>query len=277
MDGDAIDGRDEPAAAALRRGIKRGLAAVRSRQVAGGTTILIYHRVGGGTPDERDLATEAFRRQVELLAHHNVVSLDAALDELDAGEDRPKVVLTFDDGFGDVHERAWPILRDAGLPFTVYVATAYVGGSMHWDGSTASAPGPGLDWDQLAELEASPLVTLGNHTHSHARPEQLTADELDRCSDELSSRLGVDPDHFAFTWGVPVPQADPLLRQRFRSSVTGQLGRNHLDTDRHRLHRVPVRATDPRSFFAAKLTGGLGPERAYDRIVSTAKRLGVPA
>jgi hypothetical protein len=34
---------------------------------------------------------------------------------------------------------------------------------------------------------------------------------------------------------------------------------------------VPVRASDPLPFFRAKLTGNLGPERAYARIVSTAK------
>ena len=41
------------------------------------------------------------------------------------------------------------------------------------------------------------------------------------------------------------------------------------------LDPVPVRARHPLAFFAAKLTGGLGPERAYGRIVAGAKRLGL--
>jgi peptidoglycan/xylan/chitin deacetylase (PgdA/CDA1 family) len=263
------------AGSSARRALKRVLARPHRPHPTGGTSILIYHRVGGGTPDERDVTLADFEAQVEVLRRHRVVSLDAALDELAAGDDRPKVVLTFDDGFADVHVPAWPLLRDAGLPFTVYLATAYLDGMMHWEGSTASAPGPGLTWTQLEELAASPLVTIGNHTHTHARPEQLTADELDRCSEEIEQRLGVTPRHFCFTWGVDVPAARPLLAERFRSATTGEIGRNHPGADPLALKRLPVRGSDPIEFFRTKLTGGLWPEHTYERIVTTAKRLGL--
>jgi hypothetical protein len=263
-----------------RSAVKRGLAAaaVPGRlRPARGATLLIYHRVGGGTPDERDLPAAEFEAQVEELTRHRLVSLDAALDELDTGDDAPKLVLTFDDGFADVYSTAYPLLRDAGLPFTLYVTTAYLGGMMHWPGSTSQHPGPALTWQQLEELAGDPLVTIGNHTHTHARPEDLSAEELDRCSELLEERLGVIPQHYCFTWGKPVPDAVPLLEQRFRSAATGIVGRNQPDTDRLQLHRVPVRGTDPLPFFRAKLRGGLGPERAYERLVTAAKRSGMSA
>ena len=51
-----------------------------------GVTILIYHRVGGGSDSEVDLPTDEFERQLEHLAeHHRVISLDEAVDELSAG------------------------------------------------------------------------------------------------------------------------------------------------------------------------------------------------
>jgi hypothetical protein len=263
----------------LRRTLKRGLAATaRPLELVGGepsgTTVLIYHRVGGGTPDERDLPTTEFVKQIEELTCHRVVPLDAALDELEAGDDSPKVVITFDDGFVDVHTTAWPLLREAGLPFTLYVTTAYIDGTMHWPGSTSQHPGPALGWRQLEELAGSGLVTIGNHTHTHARPEALSAEELDTCSELLERRLGVTPQHYCFTWGVPVPSARPLLTERFRSAATGVVGHNGPAQDQLELHRVPVRGTDPIGFFRAKLTGELGPERAYEAVVQTAKRLG---
>lgn len=262
----------------LRRGLKRGLAAVdRPRQraaSASGATVLIYHRVGGGTPDERDLPTREFEDQVDALTRQRVVPLDTALDELAAGDDSPKVVLTFDDGFAEVYANAWPLLREAGLPFTLYVTTRYLDGTMHWPGSTSRHPGAALSWTQLEELATSPLVTIGNHTHTHARPEDLTVEELDRCSELLEQRLEIVPEHYCFTWGIPVPQASDLLAARFRSAATGTVGRNTPDTDPMLLHRVPVRGTDPLPFFEAKLRGGLGAERTYNRIVATAKRLG---
>ena len=262
-----------------RRAVKRvlaGVAAPTRGRPTSGATLLIYHRIGDGTPDELDLDAASFDAQVELLAGQRVLSLDAALDELDRGSSAPSFVLTFDDGFDGVYEEAWPRLRAAGLPFTIYLATAYVGGVMRWPGSTATGePGRGLTWAQLEKLAASPLVTIANHTHTHVRPEQLSKEELDRCSALIEERLGVVPRHFAYTWGVPVRSMLPQLAERFRSAATGIVGRNLPGTDRLLLERVPVRASDPLPFFAAKLTGGLGPERVYGRIVAGAKRLGV--
>jgi peptidoglycan/xylan/chitin deacetylase (PgdA/CDA1 family) len=239
--------------------------------------VLIYHRVGGRSPDERDLDVESFARQLDVLRGSDVVSLDEALLRLDRREDRPSVVLTFDDGFADVYENAWPLLRDRQMPFTLYLATAYVGGVMHWDGSGAKAPGAALTWSQIQEMAGSGLCTVGNHTHTHARPELLTADELDRCSDEIERHVGSAPRHFAYTWGVPVPDAEPQLRERFATAATGQLGRNLPGIDPLRLRRVPVRQSDPIEFFRAKLTGRLLPERTYGALVAVAKRGGMRA
>lgn len=244
---------------------------------ATGATILTYHRVGGGSSDERDLTPEAFAEQLDVLVDHDIVGLDTALDRLAAGDRRPTVVLTFDDGFADIHAHAWPRLRERGFPFTVYLASAYVGTTMRWEGSTARSTGRGLTWDQLDEMAASGLCTIGNHTHTHARPEALTPEELDVCSDAIENYLGRSPQHFAYPWGVPVQEMEPALRTRFRSAVTGVLGRNLPGCDPMTLCRVPVRRSDPIEFVRAKLTGNLWPERAYDVLVRTAKRLGARA
>ena len=260
----------------MRERVKQLLGRVGSGRPARGATLLIYHRVGGGSPDELDVATSGFARQIDHLANADVVSIDSALDRLGDGDDSPSFVLTFDDGFADMHANAWPLLRDRRLPFTVYLASAYVGGPMQWEGATAKETGaPGLTWGQLAEMVASGLCTVGNHTHRHVRPELLDEAELDACTAEVERNLGVTPRHFAYTWGVPVPQMDGAIRSRFRSAATGTLGRNLPGDDPLRLRRVPVRQSDPDTFFAAKLTGGLGPERAYARVVAAAKAVGL--
>lgn len=259
----------------LRARLKGGLARLAGSASASGATLLIYHRVGGGTTDELDLPAATFERHLDLLAGHDVLSLDAALDRLDAGDARPSVVLTFDDGFEDVYRNAWPLLRERGLPFTVYLASGFVGRTMTWEGSTArGAAGLGMTWEQLAEMVESGLSTIGNHTHDHVRPEALTEADLDACTEAVRDHLGVETKHFTYPWGIPVPELEPALRARFRSASTGILGRNLPDTDRMLLKRVPVRRTDPDRFFAAKLTGNLVPERAYSAVVRVAKRLG---
>lgn len=258
----------------MRTALKRQLSRAAGRAPAAGATLLIYHRVGAGSPDERDVSAPAFEAQLDALAGHDVVPLDAALDRLDAGDRRPSVVLTFDDGFADVYEHAWPLLRERRLPFTLYLVAGHVGGTMAWEGSTAREPGPALTWDQLGELAASGLCEVANHTYTHARPEALTPAELDRCSAAVEEHLGSRPRHFAYTWGVDVPALHGALRARFRSAATGRLGRNLPDCDRMALRRVPVRRSDPVEFFRAKLAGRLLPERAYGVAVAAAKRLG---
>lgn len=260
-----------------RSAFKRCLTGFDRRAPARGLTILIYHRVGGQTHDELDVPLPAFERQLDLLSQHAVVGLDGALDALEAGDDSPRFVLTFDDGFADVHEHAFPLLESRALPFTIYLTTAYVGRELRWEGSTAQSTGHALSWRQLSELASSALCTIGNHTHTHAPPERLTAEELDRCTAAVARRLGIAPRHFAFPWGVPVPRLEEELRARFRSAVTARIGRNHPGADLMRLKRVPVRRTDPIEFFAAKLHGGLLAERSYASVVASAKWLGARA
>jgi glycosyltransferase involved in cell wall biosynthesis len=207
----------------LRWRTKEVLGRLPDRGPARGATLLIWHRVGGGTGDELDVPRDAFARQLDLLDGHDVVSLDEALDRLAAGDERPCVVLTFDDGFADVHRHAHPLLAERRLPYTLYLATAFVGRPMRWEGATATgtADALGLSWEELGELVASGLCTVGNHTHDHVPPERLDAAQLDRCSDAVEEHLGSRPAHFAFPWGVPVPALRPALAERFRSAATG--------------------------------------------------------
>jgi peptidoglycan/xylan/chitin deacetylase (PgdA/CDA1 family) len=260
----------------VRRLTKVALSGARhlDRAPAEGATLLIYHRVGGGTGDELDLPADAFAAQLDALVEggHDVLPIDAAIDRLDAGDRRASVVITFDDGFADVHDIALPQLQARQLPFTLYLAAGLVGGAMAWEGSNARSQGArALTWDQVEALQASGLCTIGNHTWDHATPEAMTEVQLDRCSDAIETRLEARPRHFAWTWGVPVPALRSAVRERFRSAATGEVGRNGPDGDRHALRRVPVRASDPPSFFAAKLTGSLWAERAYGAAVGLAR------
>lgn len=256
-----------------RTRLKRRLALLGRLGRPAGATLLIYHRIGAATTDELEVRVDQFCEQMDALGESasEVVALDAALDRLAAGDRRPAAVLTFDDGFADVYDVAWPLLSERGWPFTVYVASAYVGGDMAWEGATGDSSGRGLTWGQLAEMSASGLCTVANHTHSHCLPERLTAAELDRCSDTIEAHVGARPRHFAFPWGVDVTAMRGEIAARFRSAATGRVGRNSRGADPLALRRVPVRRSDPIEFFRAKVDGGLLPERTYGAAVAAAK------
>jgi peptidoglycan/xylan/chitin deacetylase (PgdA/CDA1 family) len=104
--------------------------------------VLMYHEV---LPDSMHLpywsivAESNFRRQMaHLQRYYEVLSMDAALRYLYSGSrecpsSRPLAVITFDDGYAGNYLCAMPILRELGLPFLVYVATANVAaGNRPW-------------------------------------------------------------------------------------------------------------------------------------------------
>ena len=95
-----------------------------------GITVLIYHRVGGGSSSDVDLDPAVFETQLKHLAsHHRVISLDTAITELTdlgPGGTEPAVVLTFDDGTADFTDVAVPILVRNQVPATLYAATAFI-------------------------------------------------------------------------------------------------------------------------------------------------------
>ena len=99
--------------------------------------ILIYHRVNPWpssfaidvTPPDR------FRRQMEHLARrYRVLPLEELWRRTQEGSLPPRcVAVTFDDGYADNHEFALPILRELGIPATVFVVTGCIGtGVIPW-------------------------------------------------------------------------------------------------------------------------------------------------
>lgn len=99
--------------------------------------ILMFHRVLVAAdplvPAVPDVAV--FRRLMGAVrAHFNVVPLAEAVTRLRAGTLAPgSLSITFDDGYRDNLEVAAPVLRDLGLPATVFVATGFQSRPMMWN------------------------------------------------------------------------------------------------------------------------------------------------
>jgi peptidoglycan/xylan/chitin deacetylase (PgdA/CDA1 family) len=248
-----------------------------------GVTVLIYHRVGGGSGGEVDLDVDAFRAQLEHLRdHHTVIDLDTAAALLaggavDGGKVLPEraVVVTFDDGTDDFCDVVVPALVDYGISATLYAATHFIdtGEAFPWGAPPAS-------WTGLAEAASTGLVTIGSHTHTHAlldraEPSEIGA-ELDRSIELIGKHIGTAPAHFAYPKALPGSEpAEAEVRRRF---TTAALGRSRVNqpgaTDLHRLWRTPIQRSDGHEFFVAKAAGGLRLEGELRDLVARVKYRG---
>ena len=93
--------------------------------------IVNYHRILS-RPDpllESEPGSETFRWQMALLKQcFNVLPLSEAVRLLAAGGMPSRAVaITFDDGYRSTHDLALPILRQFGLPATVFVTSSHIG------------------------------------------------------------------------------------------------------------------------------------------------------
>ena len=87
--------------------------------------VLCYHRVGTkGLPIYSALPPEIFGAQMHYLRHrYRIISVSELCDELiNPRLTEPAVVLTFDDGYGDLFHHAFPILKKYQIPATVFLA-----------------------------------------------------------------------------------------------------------------------------------------------------------
>lgn len=109
------------------------------KPLRGSATILCYHRVvpRREAPYQfryiRDLVIEPedFEKHLQyLLANTKVISLDQLIAAL-YGEGRlpsNAVVITFDDGYQDFYQYAWPLLKEYGVPATIYACNDFLDG-----------------------------------------------------------------------------------------------------------------------------------------------------
>lgn len=164
--------------------------------------IITYHSIdasGSVVSVHRD----RFREHLDVFVERRVPVLSIA--ELLASKERSAVAITFDDGFVNFAEDAWPALRERGLGATLFVATEWVGRDNAWDPSDTRIPRlPLMGWDTLAELVGEGLH-VGSHTRTHPRLTALgDADLVRELTDsraELAERLGVDAGGLAYPFG----------------------------------------------------------------------------
>lgn len=183
--------------------------------------VLTYHRVAPEVPGAARLTwnvtPDVFRTQLEglLKLGYEPWPLKRLLSALADGRELPPrtFIVTFDDGHANVHDYAWPILRELKIPATVFLATDYIDKEAPFpfdDYEDKGAPGVPADrWRpmtsaQVRAMMSDPLIEIGSHTHKHIDYRgDVAAFERDMAASiaYLRSQFGVERPSFAFPFG----------------------------------------------------------------------------
>lgn len=76
------------------------------------------------------ISTRMLERQLDWIGRRfQFISVDELGAKLESGERfaRPTAVVTFDDGYRDVYQNAFPLLKRKGIPSAMFVVTSHVG------------------------------------------------------------------------------------------------------------------------------------------------------
>ncbi|GAB3520455.1 hypothetical protein GCM10027442_43510 [Emticicia fontis] len=137
----------------------------------------MYHKV---LPDHRDGLTVSVSQLEEhlqflqskgyqILPLERLVSCVLEKDELPA---KP-VFITFDDGYLNNLEYAYPILQGYNAPATIFLPTNYIGQKSSWDAAADDL----MSIHQLKSLSPA-LISFGLHSHTHRNYKTLGIDEI---------------------------------------------------------------------------------------------------
>jgi peptidoglycan/xylan/chitin deacetylase (PgdA/CDA1 family) len=122
--------------------------------------VLMYHRFGDDRHPSTNIRVEQLEAQLEYLADHGftVVPLADVLAAVrgDGGLPDRAVAITVDDAYRSVYSVGFPLLRERGLPFTVFVATDPVDAGQR----------DYMTWDQMRQM-AEHGVSFANHGATH--------------------------------------------------------------------------------------------------------------
>jgi peptidoglycan/xylan/chitin deacetylase (PgdA/CDA1 family) len=315
------------------------------RPLVGGVgSILTMHHVRPRRPDafQPNRLLEITPKFLEGLlkrlarARVDVISLDE-MHQRFISEDykRRFVCITFDDGYKDVKEYAYPLLRKYKLPFAMYIPTSFPDrlGEMWWlalEAVIAQNSRIGMvingkdqffecgsvrekrelydavygyirsmktedelrkfvrdlcatyridiaafcrdlcmDWQELADMAADPLVTIGAHTVNHVMLKKIASDDVTRTEMEMSrsvleAALGKRPQHLAYPVGDPTSAGPREFRIAselgFKTATTTRPGvlfkvhREHLTA----LPRISVNGEFQQQRYMKVLMSGAG-------------------
>lgn len=232
--------------------------------------ILMYHSISSQASSGFRpciVTPETFDKHLSYLEqqHYTSLTVTQLVQALVTGSDLPArpIVITFDDGYADFYTAALPALQRHGFSATLYVATAFIGGTSRWLQHMDEGDRPMLTWEQLAEISASG-IECGAHTHTHPALDMLppseARNEILRSRRLLEEHLGQHVASFAYPFGFHNPRLQQIVRESGFASAC--VIKRKMISDRDNLYTLPRLAIWPDTnehMLAAALSSGRGP------------------
>lgn len=205
--------------------------------------VLQYHRISDSGPAITRTGPDDFAGHLALIERLGfpVRSLPDMLAGVCDSSDESSIAITFDDAHLTVYEQAWPLLRERGWPFVIFVNT----------GAVDDGHGGTMSWQQLRELVGAGVI-IGNHgvDHRHMirRPADVEVDEWQQwrrqqviqAQQRIDEEVGPQPLIFAYPYGEYDLATAALMEELGYAAFGQQSGAFGCNSTMQALPRFPV-------------------------------------
>lgn len=240
-------------------------------------SILGYHdfRERGGSP--MLIAAPKFREQMQAIKDSKipVIPLDDVMAWKRGEKNIPEesIVITMDDGWEGVYSHAYPVLKEFGFPFTIYLYKKYV-----------NIGGRSLSWAQIKEMMQNGC-SVGSHSVSHEnlkkKPRNAPTDagyqqwiltELKDSREFLEQNLNIKCTTFAYPFGIfDDTVMETGLQIGYESLVTVNGQKVTWDTPNGKLGRYIIHGDSDTNFKLATSFRGRGDVASSKFLLADAK------
>jgi peptidoglycan/xylan/chitin deacetylase (PgdA/CDA1 family) len=222
--------------------------------------VLCYHRFEDKPHDSLAIAPAEFHAQMQALKDNGiaVISMKDLLAWRHGEKSIPakSCVITIDDGYTSGYNVAWPILKEYGYPFTMFIYTNYV-----------EVGGKSMTWAQLEEMRDAG-VDIESHTVSHRDLRHAPAgqdynawlhNEIYTSKDILEQHLGIKISVFAFPYGTFNEVVRKMALDAGYEALFTVYGQHMgIDAPADQIGRYAIESTHPDVFKAALNFGANG-------------------
>lgn len=202
--------------------------------------VLMYHRVldeNEGTPSIHPgmyVTRKVFSQHLEYLSKfYTVVTLEQ-LEEWFSGKRQISGIpclITFDDGWADNYDVAFPLLQKYSLPAAIFLITDQIGEKGM------------LTWPQAREMESFG-ISFGSHTVTHAvlkgKNHEEIRHELRDSQKRLQKELSRPSDWFCYPKGEYDQAICAVVREFYSAALTTQRGPVSRGDDLFQMRRVGI-------------------------------------
>lgn len=163
-------------------------------------SILLYHNISETfSPYGSIVFPDVFAKQIRFLKRKGIKFLKPSeFFKEDSG-----ILVTFDDGFIDLYEFAFPVLTEEKIPAVVFVVSGYAGRKNDWD-VTLGKSFTHLSWSKIKEMHKYG-VTIGSHSHLHPdysrSPVDLVRKDMEVSLKTISDKIGERVKYLSYPFG----------------------------------------------------------------------------